>query len=120
MGFDCLHSAPMTPSTPEITPEILATIDLLEVLEQWLEQPPTPAVEAILQQAWLQISQTFPEDFQAATQEDAGAEGLRRYVRIKQFFADPVAHPIGPAELEAYYRSRTDPIDPDTTDYFFL
>lgn len=91
---------------PEITPELLKTIDILEGLESLLDQAPTPAIADVLQEAWLNVTRTFPEDFQEATREDAGSEGLRRYVRIKAFFSDPIQNPITPQELEDYYQNR--------------
>lgn len=93
----------------EITTQLLQTIDILEELENLMDLAPSPTIEAILQEAWLKISQTFPEDFQEATSLDAGAEGLRRYLRVKAFFADPVAYPISPAELEIYYQHHVQP-----------
>jgi hypothetical protein len=102
----------------EITPEILKTIDILEALEILLDKAPTPEVEAILQETWIKVSETFPEDFKDATREDAGAEGLRRYIRVKAFFENPTENPISPQELEAYYRNR-EPIDEDAAEFFF-
>jgi hypothetical protein len=99
-------------------PEILQTIDILEALETLLEKVPTPEVEAILQEAWIKVSETFPEDFKDATREDAGAEGLRRYIRVKAFFENPTENPISPQELEAYYRNRA-PVDEDSAEFFF-
>lgn len=101
----------------EISPELLQTIDILEGLEQLMDAAPNPEVEAILQDAWLKISQTFPEDFQAATYLDAGAEGLRRYLKVKAFFSDPVAYPIEPGELEIYYRHHAE-LENDQSDSF--
>ncbi|MFM7425447.1 MAG: hypothetical protein ACKO7W_10725 [Elainella sp.] len=94
----------------DITTQLLQTIDLLETLENLMDQAPTPEIEEVLQEAWLKISDTFPLDFQEATSLDAGAEGLRRYLRVKAFFADPIANPISQAELEAYYRNQQ-PLD---------
>ncbi|MEB3336859.1 MAG: hypothetical protein VKJ46_05300 [Leptolyngbyaceae bacterium] len=105
------------PESP-ITPQILHTIDILEGLETLLDTAPSPEIEEILQEAWLKVSETFPEDFKDATREDAGAEGLRRYIRVKAFFEDPTQNPIRPEELEAYYRNRA-PVDEDSTDFFF-
>jgi hypothetical protein len=68
------------------TPEILKTIDILEALETLLDKAPSSKIEEILQEAWLKVSETLPDDFKAATREDAGAEGLRRYIRVKAFF----------------------------------
>jgi hypothetical protein len=94
----------------DITTQLLQTIDLLETLENLMDSAPSPEVEEILQEAWLKISDTFPEDFREATSLDAGAEGLRRYLRVKAFFADPIANPISPDELETYYRNHQ-PLD---------
>jgi hypothetical protein len=88
----------------DITPEILATIQILEVIEDLMERAPTETIDSILQETWRKISDTFPEDFQVATQDDAGAEGLRRYLRVKAFFEDPIANPIRSEELADYYR----------------
>ena len=52
----------------------------MEALKTLLENAFTPEVTAILQEAWIKVSETFSEDFKDATQEDAGAEGLRRYI----------------------------------------
>jgi hypothetical protein len=100
------YSQTITPACimSDITPEMLATIQILEVIEDLIERAPTEALESILQETWLKISDTFPEDFQIATQDDAGAEGLRRYLRVKAFFEDPIANPISPEELADYYR----------------
>lgn len=78
-----------------------------------MDDAPTPEIEQILQDAWLEVSDTFPEDFQEATQDDAGAEGLRRYIRVRAFFADPIANPISQADLEAYYQNHTEPDSDD-------
>jgi len=61
---------------------------------------------------------TFPEDFRAATRDDPGAEGLRRYIRVKAFFEDLIANSIRPEELEAYYQNRA-PVDEDSAEFFF-
>lgn len=94
----------------EITTQLLQTIDILEALENLMDLAPSPEVEEILQAAWLNISDTFPADFREATSLDAGAEGLRRYLRVRAFFADPIANPISQAELETYYRNQQ-PLD---------
>jgi hypothetical protein len=101
-----------------ITPEILKTIDILEALETLLDKAPSSKIEEILQEAWLKVSETFPDDFKAATREDAGAEGLRRYIRVKAFFENPTENPISPEELEAYYQNRA-PVDEDSAEFFF-
>jgi hypothetical protein len=60
-----------------------------------------------------------------ATQHDAGAEGLRRYLKVKAFFENPSERSISAAELEEYYRSCTteedeeDEEDEESTDFFF-
>lgn len=107
------HSGSNFDSNSEITPDLLRTIDILEELERLMELAPSPELEEILQEAWLKISQTFPEDFKEATYLDAGADGLRRYLRIKAFFADPVANPISREELEIYYHNHAFPDDED-------
>ncbi|MFM7447624.1 MAG: hypothetical protein ACKO24_03370 [Leptolyngbyaceae cyanobacterium] len=105
-------------SKSDITPEILQTIDILEALETLMDKALTPEVEAILQETWIKVSETFPEDFKDATREDAGAEGLRRYIRVKAFFENPTENPISPEELEAYHRNR-EPIDEGSAEFFF-
>ncbi|MGI0495480.1 hypothetical protein ACN4EG_27195 [Alkalinema pantanalense CENA528] len=102
----------------DITPEILKTIEILEALETLIDNASSSKVEAILQEAWIKVSETFPDDFKEATREDAGAEGLRRYIRVKAFFENPTEHPISPEELEAYYRNRA-PVDEDSAEFFF-
>lgn len=92
-------------SDSEITPQLLETINILEALENLMDAAPSLEVEEILQEAWLKISQTFPEDFKEATYLDAGAEGLRRYLKVKAFFANPTQNPISREELEEYYRN---------------
>ncbi|MBD2326257.1 hypothetical protein [Alkalinema sp. FACHB-956] len=99
----------------EVTPELLKTIEILEGLEILLEQAPTPAISEILQEAWLQVTRTFPEDFQEATCDDAGAEGLRRYLRVKAAFSDPGTTTLSWEDLQDYYRHRL-PIELDDTD----
>ncbi len=101
----------------EITPNLLRTIDVLEELETLMDLAPSAEIEEILQEAWVKISQTFPEDFKEATYLDAGAEGLRRYLRIKAFFADPVANPISREELEIYYQNHALPEDDVDLDF---
>jgi len=80
----------------DITPPILKTIDVLEALEALLDHAPSPEVEQILQEAWIKVSETFPDDFKEATREDDGAEGLRCYIRVKAFFENPVENSISP------------------------
>ena len=100
---------------PEITPEIIHTIDILEALENLLDIAPNEKIEQILEEAWLQISETFPEDFKEATREDAGSEGLRLYIRVKAFFGNPSENPITKEDLETYYLNHTENAD-DTDD----
>lgn len=106
-------------SNSEKIPEILKLIDILDGLEALIEDAPNEDVEDILEEAWLQISDTFPDDFKAATQHDAGAEGLRRYLKVKTFFENPSERSIGAAELEEYYRSYIAAEDEEPTDFFF-
>ncbi|HEY9642462.1 MAG TPA: hypothetical protein V6C57_18390 [Coleofasciculaceae cyanobacterium] len=108
----------MSDRPPEITPDLLKTIDVLEAIESLIDLAPPAAVDQILRETWLKVSETFPEDFKEATKEDAGAEGLRRYIRVKAFFQDPIAHPITPEELEAYYQNHA-PIDADSAEFYF-
>jgi len=105
-------------SGSDINPEILKTIEILEVLETLADNAPSSDVAAILQEAWIKVSETFPDDFKEATREDAGAEGLRRYIRVKAFFENPDQNPISSEELEAYYRNR-EPVDEDSAEFFF-
>ena len=84
-----------------------------------MEQAPSDDIEGILMAAWLKVSNTLPEDFLAATREDASADGLRRYLRVKAFFDDPIQHPISSQELADYQQSHQ-PIDEEQTEYFFL
>ena len=102
----------------DITPEIVQTIDVLEALETLIDNAPNSEVAAILQKAWIKVSETFPNDFKEATREDAGAEGLRRYIRVKAFFENPIEHPISPDDLEAYYQNHA-PVDEDSAEFFF-
>ncbi|MCM1983634.1 hypothetical protein [Lyngbya confervoides] len=97
---------------------LIPVIDLLEGLEALMDQAPSVEIEQILQAAWLQVSETFPEDFLAATCADAGAAGLRRYLRVKAFFDNPSQHPIQGAELADYYHHRL-PLAEERVDFFF-
>ena len=106
-------------SNSEKMPEILKLIDILDSLEALIDTAPNEEVEDILEEAWLQISDLFPEDFKVATQHDAGAEGLRRYLKVKTFFENPSERSISAAELEEYYRSYTASEDEESTDFFF-
>jgi hypothetical protein len=109
----------------EKLPEIIKLIDVLDGLETLIDAAPSEHVEDILEEAWLQISDLFPDDFKVATQHDAGAEGLRRYLKVKAFFENPSERSISAAELEEYYRSCTaeedeeDEEDEESTDFFF-
>ena len=100
---------------PDITPELLQTIDILETLENLYDTAPTDEIARILINAWLEITHTFPQDFQEATQEDAGAEGLRRYIRVKAFFSNPTENPISQADLAQYYENHQE-VDWDDDD----
>ena len=102
----------------DVNDEILDTINILEGLETLMDQAPNEAISKILQKAWLRVSETFPEDFQAATKEDAGAEGLRCYLRVKAFFENPSDNQIAAAELGRYYRNHL-PLDNDNADFRF-
>jgi hypothetical protein len=108
----------MTDSSSEITPQILKAIDVLEGLEDLLDLSPSDEIEAILQEAWIKVTDTFPEDFKDATAEDASAEGLRRYIRVKAFFSNPTEHSISRLDLELYYRNHALSIDEDSPDFF--
>lgn len=106
----------------EKLPEIIKLIDVLDGIETLIDTAPSEYVEDILEEAWLQISDLFPDDFKLATQHDAGAEGLRRYLKVKAFFENPSERSISAAELEEYYRSYTaeeDEEDEESTDFFF-
>lgn len=96
-------------SDPEITTELLQTIDILEELEELMDLAPSLDIEEILQEAWLKISLTFPEDFREATSLDAGSEGLRRYLRVRAFFADPIQHSLSQEDLAIYYQNLKPP-----------
>jgi len=98
--------------------QLSKTIDLLEQLETLMDVAPTPELERILQETWLKISNTLPQDFQDATHLDAGAEGLRRYLKVQAFFHDPSHHSISREELEIYYYHQSIPID-DSAEFFF-
>ena len=108
----------MADSSSEITPQILKAIDVLEGLEDLLDLAPDDEIEAILQEAWVKVTDTFPEDFKDATAEDASAEGLRRYIRVKAFFSDPIEKSISRLDLELYYRNHVLLIDEDSPDLF--
>ena len=97
--------------------QLIPIIEILEGLESLMDQSPSDDIEEILLTAWLKVSNTLPEDFLAATREDAGAAGLRRYLKVKAFFDAPVQHPISSQELDAYYQNRL-PIDEEQAEYF--
>ena len=50
---------------------------------------------------------------------DASAAGLRRHLRVKAFFDDPVQHPISPQELADYQQNHV-AIDEEKTEFFFF
>lgn len=102
----------------ELMARLLRAIDILEQLENAIEIAPTPEIEQILQEAWLKISNTFPEDFKDATHLDASAEGLRRYLKVQAFFHDPTQQAISPEELELYYQNQSPPSE-EAADFFF-
>ncbi|MEO1396274.1 MAG: hypothetical protein AAFV90_25545 [Cyanobacteria bacterium J06634_5] len=99
--------------------QLLPIIEILEGLESLIDKAPSDDIEEILLAAWLKVSKTLPEDFLAATCEDASAAGLRRYLRVKAFFDDPTQHPISSQELADYHQNRR-AIDEEQTEYFFL
>lgn len=103
----------------EITARLHHAIDVLEGLEELMEQAATPELEQILQKAWLEVTNTFPEEFRDATRLDASAEGLRRYLRVRAFFTDPT-HPV-PSYLDfaLYSLNHESEIDEDSADFFF-
>jgi hypothetical protein len=102
----------------ELMERLLKAIDILEQLENLIDDAPTPEVEQILQEAWLKVSRTLPEDFNDATHLDAGAEGLRRYLKVRAFFHNPTQYPISREDLEIYYRHQLPPVD-DSAEFFF-
>jgi hypothetical protein len=108
----------MAKEQAESMPKILQSIAILEGLENLIDMASDPAIEDILIQAWSKVSDTFPEDFQQATQQDAGAEGLRRYLRVKAFFEDPTRSGIHQDDLAIYHQNRALPID-DCAEFFF-
>jgi hypothetical protein len=82
-------------SDSEKIPEILKLIDILDGLEALIESAPNEDVEDILEEAWLQISDTFPDDFKAATQHDAGPRGCAATSRSRPFLKTPPSAPLG-------------------------
>ena len=99
--------------------QIITIIEILEGLESLMDQAPSDDVEEILLAAWLKVSNTLPEDFLAATHEDASAAGLRRYLQVKAFFDDPIGHPISSQELIDYYKNHQ-PIDEEKAEFLFF
>ena len=99
--------------------QLIPIIEILEGLESLMDQAPSSDIEEILLAAWLKVSNTFPEDFLAATREDASAAGLRRYLRVKAFFDDPIQHPISSQELFDYHQNHL-PIDEEQAEFFFF
>ncbi|HHP7230050.1 MAG TPA: hypothetical protein ACFCUY_04235 [Xenococcaceae cyanobacterium] len=99
--------------------QLIPIIEILEGLESLMDRAPSDDIEEILLAAWLKVSNTLPEDFLAATRKDASANGLRRYLRIKEFFDDPIEHPISSKELDDYYQSHL-PIDEEQAEFFFF
>ncbi|MGD1904489.1 MAG: hypothetical protein ACFB0C_00680 [Leptolyngbyaceae cyanobacterium] len=99
--------------------QLIPIIEILEGLESLMDQATSDDIEGILLTAWLKISDTFPEDFLAATREDASAAGLRRYLRVKAFFDDPIQHPISSQELIDYQQNRL-PIDEEQAEFLFF
>ena len=97
--------------------QLVPTIEMLEKLEFLMDEAPSDDIEGILMAAWLKVSHTLPEDFLAATREDASAAGLRRYLRVKAFFDDPIQHPISSQELADYYQNRL-PVDEKQAEFF--
>ncbi len=99
--------------------QLIPIIEILEGLESLMDRAPSCDIEGILQAAWLRVSNTLPEDFLAATREDASAAGLRGYLRVKAFFGDPIQHPISSQELVDYHQSHL-PIDEEQAEFFFF
>lgn len=99
--------------------QLIPIIEILEGLESLMDRAPSDDIEGILMAAWLKVSNTLPEDFLAATREDASADGLRRYLRVKAFFDDPSQHPISSQELVDYHQNHLI-IDEAQTEFFFF
>ena len=99
--------------------KLIPIIEILEGLESLMDQAPSDDIEGILLAAWLKVSNTLPEDFLAATREDASAAGLRRYLRVKAFFDNPIQNPISSQELNDYYQNRL-PINEEQAEFFFF
>lgn len=98
---------------------IVRTIDVLEGLENLVDIAPDDKIEHILLSAWAAVSECLPEDLLAATQLDAGAEGLRRYLRVKSFFDDPQHQPLGAEDLKIYHQNLSEPLE-DLSEFFYV
>ena len=99
--------------------QLIPIIEILEGLESLMDQAPSDDIERMLLATWLKVSNTLPKDFLAATCGDASAAGLRRYLRVKAFFDDPIQHPISSQELSDYYQNHL-PIDEEQAEFFFF
>ena len=99
--------------------QLIPIIEILEGLESLMDQAPSDDIERILLAAWLKVSNTLPKDFLAATSEDSSAAGLRRYLRVKAFFHDPIQHPISSQELLDYHQNHL-AINEEQTEFFFF
>lgn len=98
---------------------IVRTIDVLEGLENLLDIAPDGKIENMLLSVWAAVSECLPEDLLAATQLDAGAEGLRRYLRVKAFFEDPDRQPLGAEDLKIYHQNLSQPTE-DMSEFFYV
>ncbi|MGK7912075.1 MAG: hypothetical protein AB4050_11440 [Synechococcus sp.] len=98
--------------------QLIPIIEILEGLKSLMDRAPSDDIEGILLATWLKVSKTLPDDFLAATSEDASAAGLRRYLRVKAFFDDPIQHPISSQDLAEYHQSHL-PIDEEKAEFFF-
>ncbi|MGD1918107.1 MAG: hypothetical protein ACFCAD_04035 [Pleurocapsa sp.] len=99
--------------------QLIPIIEVLEGLESLMDRTPSDDIEEILLVAWLKIGNTLPEDFLAATREDASAAGLRRYLRVKAFFDNPIQKPTSSLELNENYQIRL-PIHEEQAEFFYL
>ncbi len=106
-------------SHSETNLQIIKIIDILEGIENLMDDAPNSVIEKIIQQAWIKIRGTLPEDFQQATRLDASAEGMRQYLRVQAFFANPTQNSISKEDLETYYQNLSEPIDEDEADFYF-
>lgn len=84
-----------------------------------MDKSSNSAIEEIIQQAWVKVRGTLPDDFQQATRLDASAEGMRQYLRVQAFFANPTENSISKEDLETYYQNLSEPIDEDGADFYF-